>query len=230
MGYLRKEIIEKCDQAIKDVANFYKSDFINYRGKTSDTDEYYTEVIAEYVCDNIENFHEIRKITRETSYKTCGHDGKYFDASNRVEEITAMKIFNQCKDGSEFDYVGKIIDYQTPLKNVKNDEAGKIDLLSVLSDTVFILELKKEDSDETMLRCVLEGYTYLKTVDEDKLVDDFGLKGINKVCASPFVFRKMSQWKEMQENRPKLFQLMKLLNSKPYYISVQDNKFVVTED
>lgn len=230
MGYYKKEIIKKCEKAILDVSNFYKSDFINYRGKTSDTDEFYTEVIAEFVCDNLERFHNIQRITREKSYKTFGHDGKYSEKSNRLEEISAMKMFNQCKDGSEFDFIGTIIDYQTPLKNKETDDAGKIDLLSVKDDTVFILELKKENSIETMLRCVMEGFTYLKTVDIDKLIKDFELEGINQVCASPLVYRKMNQWKEMQEQRPKLTRLMHLLNCKPYYITIQGSEYIVTED
>lgn len=230
MGYLREEIIKKCEEAILDVSNFYKADFINYRGKTSDTGEYYTEVIAEYVYDNIEILNSIRKITREAPYNSDGHDGNYSSTSNRLEEISAMKLFKQCGDGCELDYIGEIIDYQTPLKNKKTDDAGKIDLLSVKDDTVFILELKKEDSVETMLRCVLEGFTYLQIVDKDKLISDFKLKGINKICSSPLVYRNMNQWKEMQEYRPKLIRLMKRLNSVPYYITMQEGKFVITED
>ena len=55
MGYTRKEIIDKCEIALKDVKNFYKNDFVNYRGKTTDTDEYYTEVICEWLIKNILN-------------------------------------------------------------------------------------------------------------------------------------------------------------------------------
>ncbi len=229
MGYTRNDIIRKCKKEILNVSNFYKADFINYRGKTLDTGEFYTEIIAEFVCRYLDEFEKISKITRESSYKTSRHDGNYSATSNRLEEITAMQMFNQCKQGFKFNFIGEIIDYQTPLKNKKTDDAGKIDLLSVKDDTVLILELKKEDSVETMLRCALEGFTYLKTIDTDKLIADFQLKGINKVCASPFVFLGKHQWKEMQEHRPQLMRLMKLIDSKPYYISMQENKFVITE-
>lgn len=230
MGYSRKDILDLCKAALLDVSNFYKSDFINYRGKTSDTDEYFTEIVAEFVCENIDAFNGINQIKRQASYKTSGHTGSYSDSSNRMEEITAMQMFNQCKGGLAYDYIGKIIDYQTPLKNRKTDDAGKIDLLSVKDDTVFILELKKEDSTETMIRCVLEGYTYLKTVHTEKLISDFALSGIHKVCSSPLVFRGMSQWKEMQEERPQLTKLIKMLGCKPYYIQRDNEKFIITED
>ena len=41
----------------------------------------------------------------------------------------------------EISYVGEILDYQTPLKNKRSDEAGKIDLLSYDGRILRILEL-----------------------------------------------------------------------------------------
>lgn len=231
MGYTREDIIEECKKEITNISTFYKQDFINYRGKTSDTKEYFTEVVAEFICDHIDEFKNIKQISRESSYKLESHDGEYDEISNREEEITAMQMFKYCIDGGEYDFIGKIIDYQTPLKNSSKDKAGKVDLLSVKDDTMYILELKKKASKETMLRCVMEGYTYLKTVDKEKLIKDFNKEGVvNNVYASPLVFIKMKQWQEMQEDRPQLFRLMKLLESKAFYIDDSNEGFIVTED
>ena len=96
--------------------------------------------------------------------------------------------------------------------------------------TLRILELKEPDSKETMLRCVLEGYTYLKTVDQAKLLADFGLPASTVVKACPFVFCGGFQWKEMQQERLYLKRLMDALDSKVYYISEQNNTYIVTEE
>ena len=65
MGYTHQQIIDKCFVALKDAKTFYKQSFINYVGKTSDTDEYYTEVIAEFLCKNLSSFiNGIPEITR----------------------------------------------------------------------------------------------------------------------------------------------------------------------
>lgn len=226
MGYTRQGIIRKCEKAVENIKTFYKQDFINYRGETVDTNEPYSEIVCEFVCDNLDLFcNTIPQITRRKSYKTEGHSGEYDESSNRLEEIIAMQMFKQ----GEFSYIGKIIDYQTPLKNVKGDVAGKIDLLSYDGQTLRVLELKKPDSEETMLRCVLEGYTYLKTADQDKLLKDFGLSPDTEVVACPFVFQNGEQHKEMQEERPFLFKLMRLLNSKPYYIIKENEVYKVEE-
>ena len=72
-----------------------------------------------------------------------------------------------------------------------------------------ILELKEPDSDETMLRCVLEGYTYMKTVNRSRLIEDFELPEDTKILACPLVFKGKNQWQEVQEERPNL-SLMRL--------------------
>lgn len=226
MGYTREYIIQKCEDAFKDKKTFYKQPFINYRGKTEDTDEYFTEVIAEFLCNHISEFIDgIDTITREETYKTKGHDGVIKDSdSGRDEEIIAMKMYDKT-----YDFVGKMIDYQTPLKNKRSDEAGKIDLLAYDGTTLRILELKKPESDETMLRCVLEGYTYWNTVDKPKLLSDFNLPADTVIKACPFVFKDGEQHNEMKAERPHLKRLMDLLDSKPYYIS-EKNNYIVTED
>lgn len=227
MGYTRDFIISKCEEAFKDKKTFYKHPFINYRGRTEDTDEYFTEVIAEFLCNRIAEYTDgIETITRKESYKTESHDGVIKDTnSGREEEIIAMKMYNK-----QYDFVGKMIDYQTPLKNKREDDAGKIDLLAYDGKIARILELKKPDSEETMLRCVLEGYTYRKTVDKAKLLVDFGLPADTVIKACPFVFKDGEQHNEMKEARPHLKRLMDLLDSKPYYISKNNNNYFVTED
>ncbi len=228
--YTKAEILSLCCEAAEDIKNFYKQDFINYRGVTSDTKELYSELTAEYVTENIDKFlNSIPIITREESYRTVTHEGHYNADSGRIEEITAVKMFNQSKL-EEFEHIGKIIDYQTPLKNKRSDETGKIDLLSDDGSSLIILELKKPDSSETMLRCVLEGFTYLKTVNKSKLLLDFGKPDTYGLSAAPLVFRNGSQHREMTEGRIKLKKLMKLLNIKPYYVSEISGKYFITED
>lgn len=231
MNYTSTQVIEKCENEILNPVTFYQSDVVNYRGKTSDTKTYYTEIVADFLIKNIELFRcGIPKITRTASYKTVSHDGVYSELSTRIEEVTAMKMFNYSKKGNIYDFIGRIIDYQTPLKSKRSDEAGKIDLLAYDGKTLRLLELKKIDSVETMLRCVLEGYTYFKTVDAAKLLCDFGLPLSTKVTACPFVFTQGVQWEEMQENRPKLKELMAALESKPYYISCRESDFYIVKD
>lgn len=231
VNYTRQEVEDKCKDALTKIGVFYQKGFVNHKGITSDTEEYYTEIVAEYVLNHISEFRNaIKRITREKSYKTQSHKGEYSSSSNRIEEIIAMSMFNYCKDGSSYNYIGRVIDYQTPLKSSQSDKAGKIDLLAYDGHKLSILELKRPDSEESMLRCVLEGYTYFKTVDVEKLLSDFSLPADTVVQISPLVFLGGAQWKEMKENRPSLEKLINELNIIPYYISREKDAYIIQEE
>lgn len=224
-GYKKDEIINKLEN-LKDISTLYKEDFINYRGDTTDTKEKYTEVVSEWLLNNIDLLYKIKKITRQSSYKVDTHDGKYTPRPNPSEEIIAMDIFNQ----GSLNILGKILDYQTPLKNEQKNKAGKIDIVSYNRDikTVYLLELKKEDNEETMLRCVLEIFTYSKTLDKDKFLEDFNLPKDTKIKASPLVFFNGSQHKEMVDGNNKfLKQLMDKLDIEPFYIIKNSNYYAI---
>ena len=231
--YSKKEILEE----IQDMRNFYKRKVVNYRGTTSDSKEYYTEVVAEWILKNIYLFDYIKPITREKSYKADSHDGKIKNEdSGREEEMIAMKLFDSSQNqGKVFDIIGKIIDYQTALKNVQTDDVGKIDLLAYNEEekTLRILELKRPDSEETMLRCVLEAYTYLKIVDKAKLLKDFGLPENTKIKACPFVFYGKEQYKEMQaikDDRENLGKLIEKLGIEVIYLKEENGEYSVIEE
>ena len=235
--YSKDEIIKKLEVAKSEMWKFYSQDFVNYRGKTSDKErDYYTEIIAKWLLDNIELFNDIKMISRENSYKVDSHDGKIKnEKSEREEEIIAMKLFDFSQNqGKVFDIIGKIIDYQTPLKDVQTDKAGKIDLLAYNEKenpkTLRILELKKLDSKETMLRCVLEAYTYLKVVDKAKLLKDFGLPKNTKIKACPFVFYGKEQYKEMQaikDDRENLGKLIEKLGIEVIYLKEENGEYSI---
>ena len=220
--YSKEEIIKKLEASKSEMGQFYSENFLNYISETSDKEGDYTEIIAGWLLDNIELFNEIKLITREKSYKVKTHDGIIKnEESKREEEKIAMKLFDLSQNqGKVFDIIGKIIDYQTPLKNVQTDDVGKIDLLAYNENekTLRILELKRPDSKETMLRCVLEAYTYLKVVDKDKLLKDFGLPKDTILKTCPFVFVDGEQYKEMQQDRKNLKELMKKLDVEPVYL------------
>ncbi len=221
--YTKKELLEMAALAGTSMATFYREGFLNYTGVTKDTEEYDTEVIARWCLDHLERFEEITSITRESPYQV-GHDGVYEQEGKRQEEHLAKSLFQK-----ELPLLGKILDYQVPLKNHRDDEAGKIDLLAYndRDHILRILELKipklHEKEEETMLRCILEGYTYLRVVDQKELLKDFGLPEDTEVKASPLVFRDSRPFREMTaEDRPALKELAEKLDCQPFYITAAD--------
>lgn len=171
--YTSETVIKKLEAAAKDISTLYKSDIINYNGTTSDTNQPYMEVISEWLLEHFDILDKIKQVTRKKPYYCGGHTGNVKGAkrTNREEERLAKEFL-----WLESDDVGVVYDYQVPLKDTLEDKGlGKIDLVSYStgSKNVYLLELKRQDSKETLLRCALEIYTYWKQLNHDKLITDF---------------------------------------------------------
>lgn len=176
MAHSKEKIEERIKSSLIEIDKFYKAKFNNYIGVTSDTKESYSEIIVSEILNNITLFKKIDTIPRGSkSYYTESHyNGEILinEDSNRHEENYAKKIFS---NKINHNHLGKIIDYQVPLKDKKSDSLGKIDLISFNKDTstIYLIELKYGDNQESLLRAILEVHTYCKIIDYLKLKDDF---------------------------------------------------------
>ena len=219
-GYTRKEFEIKLQKSLLNIDNLYQEDFINYRGKTTDTKEVYTEIVSEVLLSNLDIFDNITTISRKSSYKIPNHYGVTGnDQSNRIEERIALSMYNK-----QFDHIGKVIDYQVPMKNVQGDKnVGKIDLIALKDNALIVLELKKEDSKETLLRCVLEAATYFRKIHKDKLLRDFADFNINSVETAVLVFKDKAQHNEYKNEDTNTRRLMKELKVDMYVIKEYDS-------
>jgi Holliday junction resolvase-like predicted endonuclease len=175
---LTNTLSDNCTQqeVVKEVVgNFYKTSILNYRGYVTGAKKekrnLYTERIAKSIFDN--DLLTVWKclVPVRTNHFVPDHskECECIISTNRKEEILAKLLYRQGDVGG----LGKILDYQTPLKNKNSDSYGKIDLLSYneKDNLISIVELKYRPSvsDETLLRCILEAYTYYKLLELDQV-------------------------------------------------------------
>ena len=196
-GYSKVGFLELLRKAVGDVDSFYAQNFLNYRGVINDTKECYENITAEFVLENLAAFENIRVINRQSSYKTDGHEQLIPDndkiseikkgAVRRQEEWLAKSMY-----GKNYENLGRVIDFQVPIKDVRGNIAGKIDLISFSENdsALYLLEFKKPDSKETLLRCVLEAYTYYKQVNHAKLLSDFELPEHSNVIPAVLIYKQ----------------------------------------
>lgn len=248
-GYSKEKIFRMCEE--KDISQLYNLGVVNYLSTVKGDAELCNEVVAEWVLKNVQKFTEIIMFTRTNPYFVSGHNGKLTETeknkpSNREEEILAKKMYRRC-----YGPIGEITDYQIPLKDyIKTNEDkhfGKIDLLSVNEYTkkIHLIELKKCGSNETMLRCILEGLTYYQILDKSKLKKDYAWKfrkdikeGLREdisyyeFVVSPLVFKDSQPYAEMMEMangyRDNLQSLMDSLGNiiEPYYLDGKNENAV----
>ncbi|WP_314727304.1 hypothetical protein [uncultured Veillonella sp.] len=183
----------KLTEVQKFAANFYKVPIINYKGHVTDKSKVnntrYSEVIADTLVSKgyIKTWLELEPL-RPNHFDT-GHnhsegvDINKLQISNRKEEILAKLLFYQ----GEVKDLGYIFDYQTPLKKTKDDSYGKIDLLGYNSKdkcySIIELKYRPSGSEETLLRCVLEAYTYYKLFDLNQIESAQDHNGITELRA-----------------------------------------------
>ena len=181
----------KLTEVQKFAANFYKAPIINYKGyvtgKSKVNNTRYSEVIADTLVSKgyIKTWLELEPL-RPNHFDTDHNHSESVDInklqiSNRKEEILAKLLFYQ----REVKDLGYIFDYQTPFKETRNDSYGKIDLLGYnnADECYSVIELKyrPSGSEETLLRCVLEAYTYYKLLDLKQIESEVNHSGINSL-------------------------------------------------
>ena len=156
MKKTRIETINELKKELSDIENLYKSKCVNWTGTTSDTNELYSEIIANELLRELKEFDKISTVTRTETYCRENHCNIEIDIcnSNRDEENFAKRITGLTLDG-----LGLIKDFQIPLKDTRADKGlGKFDLISFNEETktLYLIELKYEGNKETLLRASLE--------------------------------------------------------------------------
>lgn len=205
-----------------DASVLYERDEVNYLGCTKDTKELYTELIAKYLLDNIDILKSIPVHKREYPYFIKEHLKREVppESTPRKEERLAIQLFHKYREREDLSEFGRILDYQVPLKVKRSDFAGKIDLISVKKGKLRVLELKVENSDETMLRCALESYTYSRVLWKEKFLREYGLPPETKIIPTPLVFKNKHQYTEYySDDHRYLRELMESLSIQPIFIS-----------
>ena len=211
------------------IQRLYREDIVTQKDVVvPDSRELRTEIVAEYLLSYPELFETIHRITRKKSYVTSSHSGVFRNtASNRVEERIAYELRNI----QHFpDSLGEVLDYQIPLNSVRGDGAGAIDLISDDGFTLYLLELKRWDAKDTLLRCVLEILTYWLLVDRDKLVRDFlGSRAIRIVVPALLIFSGSQQHQELDAHRPHLAALINACNVRVFLLERTEDGYSCRE-
>jgi len=189
--YTEQQTIDTILSTLETSSNtLYACPAINWKGKTSDTEKAYSEVAARIILEHITGFLSMHVVTRQESYFVAYHAAHKHDLkiniaadSNRDEQWLAKEWYRNDK---VFEHIGKIIDHQTPRATRSRPKQGAIDLLAYNEDknVLYVLELKRSQTDETLLRCVLEAFTYRHTIDDNKLAANFHNAGLCKANAT----------------------------------------------
>ncbi len=141
--------------------------------KDKSYEEACAQILKEHFTELEDNFNNCSKNNcRENNFCQDGHDGCANIKSNEekfTEKRMCYALYN-AYNKEPFGVLGKIIDYEVPLKKDLRDKKGKIDLLGYdeSSGSLNIIEVKQPNSNESILKAILEVFVYSKLVQEVK--------------------------------------------------------------
>jgi hypothetical protein len=210
--YNAKETVRAVASVLNPIEMLYQQNLINWKGIAKDDNRPYSEIISEELLRKniIRKIKSIKPINRQ-DYRVASHNGR-ITYTNRKEENLCKKMWIYCdKTGKNLNLLGKAFDYQVPLKSIQADYAGKIDLVSYdkKSNRIYLIEVKKQDNKETLLRSVFEIATYYQLLNKKNFLRSYEeLKNFNTndIKKTVLIYKESSQYHEFQnlKNNPNL--------------------------
>ena len=221
MDYTKEKIVEMTGTDIAEHGNwikdlnskndfmgadtFWLSESASRIGKTSDTNEDYTEVVGAFLLENgfieKDNFTGVKQITKKAPYQA---HTKFSPAACYLSLHLEEKF-------------GTIIESEIELGNYPDDKAGVVDLITYKKDTdeLNLIEFESDYSENTLLSAALKIQTHYQTIDKKKLVNDFYSKEDSPISSKNPQIKKVlvllkgsNAYKEYQENRPNVTKIL----------------------
>ena len=221
MDYTKEKIVEMTGTDIAEHGNwikdldskndfmgadtFWLSESASRIGKTSDTNEDYTEVVGAFLLENgfieKDNFTGVKQITKKAPYQV---HTKFSPAACYLSLHLEEKF-------------GTIVESEIELGNYPDDKAGVVDLITYKKDTdeLNLIEFESDYSENTLLSAALKIQTHYQTIDKEKLVNDFYSKEDSPISSKNPQIKKLlilltgsNAYKEYQENRPNVTKIL----------------------
>ncbi|MBR2323199.1 MAG: hypothetical protein IKA54_06375 [Clostridia bacterium] len=159
--YTKKETTQKIEEIFEsnDISKLYSEDFVNRKGKTSDTKEEYQEIFAEYIFHRLVD-NKLPMIPPSGIENYCEHERTYVERDNE-EGVQRDYYFGKRKLDDSY---GVPVWFE--LQTGERGQGKGIDLVYYNNNTqeLNLFELKYNNSNESLLRAILEIQTYYQRV------------------------------------------------------------------
>jgi len=178
----------------------------------------YSENIADIIVNDFYLIKLVKKDLRQNNFKIDDHCGQS-QLSTHIVQHTEKRflraLFNFANE-KPLESIGKVIDYEVPLKGKRGAKHGDIDLLAHNNNNLFVIEAKKHNSSESILKAILEAYVYSKLVHsiKEQFYSDFGFTSELILTPTILTFKSATSGKQLLSinNYPNIKRLLSFLN------------------
>jgi len=118
----------------------------------------YTEIISSIILDEYDTIELRTEGVRKRTFKYHDHHGLRYPAT--WEKRFCLALYNARK----VHLLGDVLDYEVPLKEKQSSDHGDIDVLCWNGDGLLITEVKAYNSKHSLLKAILQAFTYTSLV------------------------------------------------------------------
>ena len=178
-----------------------KKDWYNVYQWGSLQRKFYSDDIANIIVNDFHHINLVKKDLRQNNFKIDDHCGQA-QLSTDIKQITEKRflraLFNFANE-KPLKFIGKVIDYEVPLKEKRGAQHGDIDLLAFNNNNLFVIEAKKHNSSESILKAILEAYVYSKLVHsvKERFYSDFGFTSELILTPTILTFKSAASGKQL---------------------------------
>ena len=203
-----------------------------YQWKPTSRDGY-LEWIAELIVSSFPMIQLNAIGLRTRSFRVADHRGQ-INLGSEIDQLTEKRLVRAMFNSSQLPLLGKVIDYEVPLKEKDEAEHGDIDLLCMLPNVVFCVEAKKPKSGESILKAVLQAFVYTSLVSRKKqsLLTDFNLEQHLALAPAVLTFAGSLSGRQLKQmsKYPHLLGLIQMLNAQLADDGIAPLKFFVVQN
>lgn len=193
----------------------------------------YLEWTAEWI---VKEFSQIQLVTdglRSRTFRVADHRGQ-ISLNTEIEQPTEKRIVRAMFNLGSLPVLGKVIDYEVPLKDTDEAAHGDIDLLCTLPDTCFCVEAKKPRASESILKAVLQAYAYTSLVSTKRnlFFESFQLVPQLRLTPAVLTFASAQSGRQLKEvtKYPQLLNLIRSLNGQLDKDKIAPIRFFIVEN
>lgn len=179
------------------------------------TGDAYAEEIASFVLSEFDDIALCIDGLRQNGFRVDGHCGKG-EITTDISQVTEKRLVQGIFNLQQIDPLGKILDYEVPLKASQVDSHGDIDLLCLRDNSLLFVEAKKPNSNESILKAILQSFVYSSLVAtvQDTFLEEYSLPKETTFVPAVLTYRDALSGRQLAKinEYPGLIELVKNLN------------------
>jgi len=193
----------------------------------------YGEWVASLILSRLDQINLVLTDFRQSGFRVGDHRGQ-LQLQTDIAQFTEKRFCRAMFNRSQVPLLGRVIDYEVPLKGTQNAPHGDIDLLSADNGKALLIEAKKPGTNESVLKAILEAFAYSSLVAtvRSTFLQEFSLPQSSELVPVVLTFPSASSGRQLAgiDRLPRLRRLIVGLNHRLGQQGIAPLRFLIVDN